>query len=261
MKIKQFQVDAFTQRVFGGNQAAVCLLNEWIEPEIMQNIATENNLSETAFVVDRPSFYEIRWFTPRVEIDLAGHPTLAAAHVIFNHLKFPQNEIVFRSGVGDLPVKQLEDGKYQLNFPSRKPKATKVSKNEVADALGVEPIEVLESRDLLCVLENEQSILHCQPNHLKLLNLTDKGIIITASGEHADFVSRFFAPAFGIPEDPVTGSAHCSLVAYWAEKLNKNRLEAVQLSERRGFLSCELWNEQILLAGHAVTFSEGFIFI
>ncbi|NBC82110.1 MAG: PhzF family phenazine biosynthesis isomerase [Bacteroidetes bacterium] len=262
MELIQYNVDAFTHEVFGGNPAAVCPLKEWLPDDIMQKIATENNLSETAFFVPEKNAVHIRWFTPTAEIDLAGHPTLAASHVLYEYLDYNQPEILFHSKSGELRVKKIGKHEYQLNFPARPPKTCRVAKYKVEAAIGVNPKEVHQARDLLVVLENERQLAQLQPDMEKLKQLHKHGVSITAPGDQCDFVSRFFAPAMGIPEDPVTGSAHCTLVPYWAEKLNKKKkLKAIQISQRKGYLSCDYLNDRVLIAGKAVTFMNGIIYI
>ncbi len=255
MNIPIYQVDAFSDRLFGGNPAAVCPLKEWLEPELMQNIAAENNLSETAFFVKKEKIFELRWFTPAIEVDLCGHATLAAAHVIFNHLEYGGDEVVFSSLSGELKVSRT-DGRFTLDFPSTPPSEVTVPE-ELIQGLGREPKEVHKSRDYLALFESEADILSVEPNFKILKEADCLGIIITAEGEKCDFVSRFFAPGAGIDEDPVTGSAHTTLTPFWAQKLGKNTLHAFQLSERKGELFCELSGERVKIGGAAVTFFKG----
>jgi PhzF family phenazine biosynthesis protein len=255
MNIPIYQVDAFSDRLFGGNPAAVCPLKEWLEPELMQNIAAENNLSETAFFVKKEKIFELRWFTPTIEVDLCGHATLAAAHVIFNHLEYGGDEVVFSSLSGELKVSRTDD-RLTLDFPSTPPSAADAPE-ELIQGLGREPKEVHKSRDYLALFESEADILSVEPNFNILKRADSLGIIITAEGEKCDFVSRFFAPAAGIDEDPVTGSAHTTLTPFWAQKLGKNTLHAFQLSKRRGELFCELSGDRVKIGGHAVTFFKG----
>ena len=259
MKTQLFQVDAFTANLFGGNPAAVCPLQEWPESDIMQNIASENNLAETAFFVNKGSHFELRWFTPELEVDLCGHATLASGHVLFNHLNYPGDEILFKSKSGTLKVRKNGE-LLTLDFPASS--CNPAGESElVADALGIKPLEVCKSRDYLALFEDENTIVSIQPDFEKMKKLDCLGVIITAPGSSSDFVSLFFAPAAGINEDPVTGSAHTMLIPFWAEKLKKNKLHAFQLSKRKGELFCELSGERVLISGSAVTYLEGEIFI
>ncbi|MFP4025706.1 MAG: PhzF family phenazine biosynthesis protein [Thiohalospira sp.] len=260
MKIPIYQVDAFTNEVFGGNPAAVCPLTEWIDKDTMQKIAMENNLSETAFFVPKEDYFEIRWFTPKVEINLAGHPTLATAWVIYNQLKYKKPVIRFRSKLsGDLLIEKDKE-LLIMDFPSNEGKKIPAP-DHLIDGLGAKPVEVLQSRDLLVIYKNQQEIENIKPNFGLIEKVETFGIIISAQGVQCDFVSRFFAPRAGINEDPVTGSAHTTLIPYWAKKLNKNKLEAIQLSERKGFLTCEYLGERVKIAGTAKIFMKGEIFI
>jgi len=255
MNIPIYQVDAFTDKLFGGNPAAVCPLEEWLSPELMQDIAAENNLSETAFFVRKEKIYELRWFTPVIEVDLCGHATLASAHVLFNHLGYNEEQITFSTVSGELMVTR-EDSRLILNFPATPPSPAKI-KEELVQGLGMRPIEVHKSRDYLAVFGSESDILALKPNFDILRKLDCLGIIVSAKGESCDFVSRFFAPAAGIDEDPVTGSAHTTLIPFWAERLKKNILHAFQLSRRKGELFCELAGDRVKIGGHAVTFFGG----
>ena len=259
MKIPIYQVDAFTDRLFGGNPAAVCPLEEWLAPELMQNIAAENNLSETAFFVKKDKIFELRWFTPAIEVDLCGHATLASAHVLYSHLGYREERITFSSMSGELSVTR-SSGRLVLNFPATPPSPAEV-KEELIQGLGSEPREVLKSRDYLAVFEDEDEILALQPNFGVLLKLDCLGIIVTAEGKESDFVSRFFAPAVGIDEDPVTGSAHTTLIPFWAERLKKTSLHAFQLSKRRGELYCEYSGDRVKIGGQAKTFFTGEIIL
>lgn len=260
MKIQIYQVDAFSNRVFGGNPAAVCPLDKWLDTETMQKIAEENNLSETAFFVPKDDYFEIRWFTPKVEINLAGHPTLATAWVIFNELNYSKDTIRFISPMsGELFIKKNGD-LISMNFPSNKPELIKADQL-ISEALGKTPVEVLKARDLLVVYKNQTEIENIKPDFGLLEKIDTFGIIISAPGEDCDFVSRFFAPRAGINEDPVTGSAHTILIPYWAEKLNKTKMEAIQLSERIGNLNCEFLGERVKISGMAKLFMKGEIII
>ncbi|NOX90521.1 MAG: PhzF family phenazine biosynthesis protein [Calditrichaeota bacterium] len=261
MRISFFQVDAFTSTVFGGNPAAVCLLNSWLDDQILQNIAAENNLSETAFIVRKSkALYELRWFTPTIEVDLCGHATLAAAFAVFSFVDSNLREIEFKTASGKLTVTK-EDGLLSMDFPARKPIEAEIPPTLIR-ALGKKPVSVLKSRDLLVVFEDEADILEIAPD-FELLKQIDEalGIIITAPGKKSDFVSRFFAPKAGIPEDPVTGSAHSTLIPYWAERLNKERLYALQLSKRGGELFCENKGNRVKISGNAVLYAKGEIFV
>ena len=259
MKIPFYQIDAFTGKVFGGNPAAICPLENWLADETMQAIANENNLSETAFFVKKGRDFELRWFTPEMEVDLCGHATLASGHVLFNHLDFKPHQINFHTKSGSLKVSRTTD-LLSMEFPSRKPLATETPQ-QLVDGLGRTPAEVLKSRDYFAVFQNEQEVLSIQPDFNILEQLDCLGIIITAAGQTSDFVSRFFAPRAGIPEDPVTGSTHCSLIPYWSEKLFKKDLHALQLSKRGGELFCQDLGERVSIAGNAVTFATGTIYL
>ncbi|ALP54142.1 isomerase [Candidatus Tenderia electrophaga] len=254
MKIKQYQVDAFATRVFEGNPAAVCPLENWLDDNLLQAIAAENNLSETAFFVRSAKGYNLRWFTPVNEVDLCGHATLAAAHVIFEFLSFTESVITFETRSGDLFVKK-QGCLLQLDFPAYKLTACEIPETLV-QALGVRPIEVLADDDYLAVFDSEATVRAITPNYALLNQLDLRGVIVTAPGNDVDFVSRFFAPKIGIPEDPVTGAAHCTLAPYWAAKLGKNTLHATQVSKRGGKLTCEVKKDRVLLSGSAVTFME-----
>jgi PhzF family phenazine biosynthesis protein len=260
MIIPIYQVDAFTDHIFGGNQAAVCPLEKWLSKDTMQKIAMENNLSETAFFVPKDDYFEIRWFTPKVEINLAGHPTLATAWVIFNELNYAKNTIRFVSHLsGELLVEKKND-LITMDFPANKAKPISVPEYLI-EGLGIKPLEVLKSRDLLIVYKNQAEIESINPDFGLLEKLDTFGIIVTALGDNCDFVSRFFAPRAGINEDPVTGSAHTILIPYWAEKLKKDKLSAIQVSERIGHISCEFHGDRVKIAGKAKLFLKGEIFI
>ena len=255
MNIPIYQVDAFTDKLFGGNPAAVCPLEEWLDTGLMQRIAAENNLSETGFFVKKENGFELRWFTPAVEVELCGHGTLASAHVIFNHLGYDEEQIVFSTASGKLRVTNKK-GPLTLDFPSTPPSPAEV-KSELIQGLGMRPKEVHKSRDYLALYESEDDILSLEPNFEVLRELDCLGVIVTAKGKNSDFVSRFFAPAVGINEDPVTGSAHTTLIPFWAARLNKKVLHAYQLSTRKGELFCEDAGERVKIGGHAVTFFKG----
>ena len=257
MKIPFYQVDAFSKKIFSGNPAAVCLLEAWPAKNILQGIAAENNLSETAFLVPQArGQYELRWFTPAIEVDLCGHATLASAFVILSLIDRSLSSVEFETASGLLSVAKSGD-LFSMDFPSRKPVPTKMP-SVLPEALGAEPSEVLISRDLLAVFKDEATIQAMVPNFGKLQQIRDAfAVIVTAKGEQADFVSRFFAPNAGVNEDPVTGSAHCTLIPFWAERLKKRRLRALQLSKRGGELFCELAGDRVRISGHAVLYARG----
>jgi PhzF family phenazine biosynthesis protein len=252
-----YQVDAFTDQVFGGNPAGVVPLTSWLSEDLMQKIATENNLSETAFFVKTDEGYHIRWFTPDYEIDLCGHATLASAFVIKKHLEPNIVSIVFSTEkAGELKVTCADD-LFTLDFPSRPPQSC-VPPKELLQSLGLtHAVEILRSRDYFVVLEDEQDVLSVEPDFMLMRKLDTIGVIITAKGDSADVVSRCFYPGLGIQEDPVTGSAHCNIIPYWANKLGKNKFFAKQLSHRGGDLWCELNGERVLMSGKAVEFLKG----
>lgn len=254
MKLKQYQVDAFTGKAFGGNPAAVVPLTSWPDDYLLQAIAEENNLSETAFFVPSEKGYRLRWFSPVREVDLCGHATLATAHVIFEMLGYTKPSICFETRSGDLLVKK-RGNQLEIDFPARPPKPCGIPESLV-QALGRRPLEVLAADDYLVVFDNEATILAIVPNQALLNQLDLRGVVITAPGTEVDFVSRFFAPKYGIPEDPVTGSAHCQLAPYWAGKLGKNTLSARQISKRGGDIVCKVNADRVLLIGSAVLFME-----
>jgi PhzF family phenazine biosynthesis protein len=259
MEIPLYQVDAFTGHVFGGNPAAVCPLDSWIDDDLMQKIAEENNLSETAFFVRRGQGYDIRWFTPKIEIDLAGHPTLSAAYVIFHYCNHVDKRIVFSSKSGELVI-TMEGDLINMNFPAME--ATPAEENELVNrALGKKPPELYRARDYLAIFDFEDDILSIQPDFELVKKLDCLGVIVSAPGKEADFVSRFFAPAAGINEDPVTGSAHSTLVPYWARRLIKDSLHAYQLSKRGGELFCQYLGHRVMISGRAVPYLKGTISI
>jgi PhzF family phenazine biosynthesis protein len=259
MKLPIYQVDAFTDRLFGGNPAAVCPLEQWPDDQTMQNIAAENNLSETAFFVKKGEGFEIRWFTPAIEVDLCGHATLASAHVIFNYLDFKGEVIKFQSQSGELRVTRASD-LLTLDFPVTKPEPIEIP-CQLTEALNATPGAVYRSRDLLALFEKEEDIVSMRPDFGLLLDILTSqdclGMIVTAPGNQSDFVSRFFAPPAGIDEDPVTGSAHTTLTPFWAERLDKKSLHTFQLSQRKGELFCELAGDRVLISGKAVTYLKG----
>jgi PhzF family phenazine biosynthesis protein len=255
MELTLYQIDAFTDRVFRGNPAAVCPLDRWPSDTDLQAIAEENNLSETAFYVPAGTGFHLRWFTPKAEVDLCGHATLAAAFVIFNFSDYADNTIKFESRSGELAVAKSDD-LLVMDFPAQpaKPCATP---QLLVEGLGKAPIEVLSSEDYLAVFDTEEDVIGLKPNFDALNKLDLRGVMVTAKGKDVDFVSRFFAPRYGINEDPVTGSAHCALAPYWAAKLNKTRLSAKQVSKRTGYIECDLKGNRVLLSGKAVKYMEG----
>jgi PhzF family phenazine biosynthesis protein len=256
--IRMFQVDAFADRLFTGNPAAICPLDHWLPDSTMQSIAAENNLAETAFFVREGDSYHLRWFTPAIEVDLCGHATLASAYVIMACLQPGLESVSFHSRSGELIVRRDGD-LLALDFPARPPQHCDVHPRLI-EALGTVPLEVLAARDYLVVYQNEEQVRTLQPN-MELISILDRfAVIVTAPGNgQVDFVSRFFAPAHGVPEDPVTGSAHCTLVPYWAKRLGKNRLHAQQVSKRGGDLFCENRGERVTIAGKAVLYLDGSI--
>lgn len=257
MKLDIYQVDAFTNKIFGGNPAAVIPLKEWPADSLMQQIAAENNLAETVFFVPKDEGYHIRWFTPELEIDLCGHATLASAFVLYNYLGYTKNAIHFYSKSGELVVSKVED-KLQMNFPARMPVRISDYPDELLKGLGTaEVVGVYKSRDYVVEFATEKEVLSIQPD-ITLLNQIDVvGIIVTAPGSDCDFVSRFFAPNCGIPEDPVTGSAHSTLIPFWSEKLHKDKMHARQVSKRGGELWCENKGDRVTMSGNCVFYMKG----
>ena len=256
-----YQVDAFTDDVFGGNPAAVVLLPDWLPDAQLQKIAAENNLAETAFLVPERDLYHLRWFTPKIEVDLCGHATLASAQVAFEMLSPGRRSVTFLTRrAGPLTV-AIQGDRLSMDFPARPPERV-VAPAGLVDALGAEPVEVWAAGKLLCVFETEGAVKALEPDFRKVAALDCFGVIATAAGNGGiDFVSRYFAPHAGIDEDPVTGSAHCTLVPYWSRRLGKPKLEAHQISARGGRLSCEDRGERVSLAGRAVLYLEGRIFV
>ncbi len=255
MELNLYQIDAFTDRHFKGNPAAVIPLETWLPDNTMQSIAEENNLSETAFFVPIKRGFHIRWFTPETEVDLCGHATLAAAYVLFNLLDYNKDRIEFESKSGALAVLQKDDW-LVMDFPAQLSVPCNVP-DEIAKAFGKTPIDCLRSEDYIVAFETESDILSIKPDMGYLKKLDLRGVIITARSKQYDFVSRFFAPKYGIDEDPVTGSAHTQLTPYWSEKLDKTKMMAKQISGRGGELICELRNGRVLISGQAVKYMEG----
>jgi PhzF family phenazine biosynthesis protein len=257
MRLPIYQVDAFTSRVFGGNPAAIVPLESWLPPETMLAIAAENNLSETAFFVPEKDGFGLRWFTPTVEMDLCGHATLASAHLIFDKLKPGMQAVRFSTRSGVLEVKKSGE-LLSMDFPSRPPE--KLAASAAVDAaLGKAPVELWGARDYLAVYASEDDVLALKPHAEKTAALDRHAVIATAPGKDCDFVSRFFAPALGVYEDPVTGSAHCTLIPYWAKRLGKSKLSARQVSARGGELACEDRGTRVTIAGKAALYLEGSI--
>lgn len=257
MKLPYYVVNAFTRRRFGGNPAGVCPLDRWLEDATMQSLAAENRLSETAFFVPRGADYDLRWFTPAREVDLCGHATLASAWVLFHRRGRGTDAVTFHTRSGALAVRR--DGeRLGLDLPAR-PGAPAAVRDALAEALGARPLEAYAARDVMCVFADERDVAALAPDFAKLEALNLFGVIATAPGTDADFVSRFFAPSAGVPEDPVTGSAHCTLVPYWAKRLGKARLFARQISARGGELWCEERGERVIVAGDATPYLEGTI--
>ncbi|MGI4863664.1 MAG: PhzF family phenazine biosynthesis protein [Janthinobacterium lividum] len=271
MPIPIYQVDAFARRPFAGNPAAVCPLTEWLPAETMQQIAAENNLAETAFFIPlaegAEADFHLRWFTPTFEIDLCGHATLATAHVLWTERGFAKPEIIFQSQSGPLRVRREADGRLVLDFPSRPPQPLAVAQYPAAlfPSLGPgagAPLAVLASRDLVVEFASADEVLALRPDFVALIDLGYIGLIATApGGEGVDFVSRFFAPEVGVPEDPVTGSAHSTLIPFWAAKLGKTELFARQDSARGGELWCRLRGDRVDIGGYAVTYLRGEIVV
>ena len=257
MKLPIFQIDAFTSRIFSGNPAAVVPLEYWLDDGQLQSIASENNLSETAFFVNRDGYYQLRWFTPQREVDLCGHATLASAYVIMNKIEPDLKQVTFGTRSGELTVCK-EDDQFSMDFPAHPPEACNPPENLLL-SLDRKPKEILASNYYLVVYESEADVRALHPYMAKLKELDRMAVIVSAPGNEADFVSRFFAPAVGIPEDPVTGSAHCTLIPYWAEKLGKKKMVARQVSQRGGELFCELKDSRVIIAGTGVMYMEGTI--
>ena len=262
MKIPIFQIDAFTAKTFGGNPAAVCPLSGWLEEATLQAIAAENNLPQTAYIVPAGSDggYDIRWFTPAAEVSLCGHATVASAYVIFNKLRPGTDRVTFGSKSGPLPVSR-HNGRITLDFPARPP-APCPPPASIAEALGHVPVQTLRAAVLLAVFESEAVVRSLQPDMALVAGLDPHGVIVTAPGAASsgvDFVSRYFAPNIGVPEDPVTGSAHCTLVPYWSARLDKKTLHAHQVSRRGGELWCEMAGDRVFLSGNAAPYLEGVI--
>ena len=261
MKLELYQIDAFTNKIFGGNPACVVPLKNWLPDEILLKISKENAVAETAFFVNKGEKIHLRWFTPEIEMDLCGHATLATAHCLKTILDYKNNKIVFETLSGDLTV-IAENDFYYLDFPSRMPVESSLPV-EISKALNIQPKEILRSRDYVLVYETEDDIKNIQINRqfFDQINLNPGGVIVTAKGKNCDFVSRYFTPQSTILEDPVTGSAHCSLIPFWANRLGKNTLSAMQISERMGELNCINKEDRVIISGQARTYSIGNLWI
>ncbi len=256
--LKLFQIDAFTNKLFSGNPAAVCISDQWLPEDLMQSIANENNLAETAFVVLSVNDFEIRWFTPTTEVDLCGHATLASAFVLFNILGYSDSTIRFHSPRSGLLLVKKEDEMLYLDFPTDSLDAINNYSEIIEACIGIRPIEVFKGKtDYLAIIDSESSLKSLLPDFKSISKLNARGLIVTAKGGKVDFVSRFFAPQSGIDEDPVTGSAHTSLIPIWANKLGKNKFIANQLSKRGGELFCEFKNDRCLIGGNAKLYLTG----
>lgn len=260
MQLPIYQIDAFTSEIFRGNPAAVCPLQEWLPDETLQAIAAENNLSETSYFIPTNEGFHLRWFTPVMEVDLCGHATLAAAYVIYKHLNYGEKIIRFSSKSGELKVTIDDKGWLTLDFPNRPPK--KETENDLLrKALGGNPTSFHKSRDYLVTYATEAEVKALKPDFALLSQVDALGIVATAPGEEVDFVSRFFAPRAGINEDPVTGSAHCTLAPFWQEHLKKDKLKAKQISTRGGEVICKVAGDRVMISGQAVTYLQGNIFL
>jgi PhzF family phenazine biosynthesis protein len=256
-----YQVDAFTNSIFEGNPACIVPLPSWLPDETLLKITQENAVAETAFFVAKENKFHLRWFTPEIEMDLCGHATLATAHCLKTILKYPSNDIVFETVSGNLSV-AVKDGFYFLDFPSRMPVPAALPEL-IEKSLNIPPKAVYKSRDYVLVYDTEQDIKNIKINRqiFDQINLGTGGVIVTSKGTSCDFVSRFFTPQASILEDPVTGSAHCSLIPFWAKKLDKKELSAMQLSKRKGILNCTEKNDRVIISGQAKTYSIGKLWI
>ncbi|AZA77188.1 PhzF family phenazine biosynthesis protein [Chryseobacterium sp. G0186] len=261
MKLELYQIDAFTEEIFHGNPACVVPLKDWLPDETLLKIALENAVAETAFFIDNGHTIHLRWFTPEIEMDLCGHATLATAHCLVSLLNYQKSKIVFHTKSGELTV-EVKDGVYYMDFPSRMPEASPLP-DTIAKSLNIQPKEVLKSRDYVLVYDSEEDIKNIKIDRsvFDLINLDPGGVVVTAAGTDSDFVSRYFTSQASILEDPVTGSAHCSLIPLWSSRLGKDKLFARQLSERGGQLFCENKNERVIVAGKAKTYSTGYLWI
>lgn len=254
---RHYHIDAFTDRVFSGNPAGVCFLDTWLDDKILQSIAAQNNLPETAFLVHTSEHYELRWFSPRIEIDMCGHATLASAFAVFEYIDHEAFQVDFQTKSGKLSVRRQGE-LLMMDFPARPPQTCQAPEN-IDEIMGIHPEEALRARDLLLVYEEEEQIRRLKPDMAGVAALDHFAVIVTAPGDNCDFVSRFFAPGAGIPEDPVTGSSHCTLIPYWSERLGKKELHALQLSERGGELFCKDMGEMVSIGGRAIMYMSGTI--
>ena len=261
MKLPLYQIDAFTNKIFGGNPACVVPLEKWLKDDVLLKIAQENAVAETAFFVKMGNNFHLRWFTPDIEMDLCGHATLATAHCIISELKLRNEKVIFETLSGILSV-EYKNSQYILELPSRDPELAELPEI-IKKSLNIQPIEILKSRDYVLVYKSQKDIENIKINRqiFDEININPGGVIVTSIGENCDFVSRFFTPQATILEDPVTGSAHCSLTPYWAKKLKKNTLVAQQLSKRKGELLCELKEDRVEISGKAITYLKGDIFL
>jgi PhzF family phenazine biosynthesis protein len=261
MKLPLYQIDAFTNKIFGGNPACVVPLEKWLKDDVLLKIAQENAVAETAFFVKMGNNFHLRWFTPDIEMDLCGHATLATAHCIISELKLRNEKVIFETLSGKLSV-EYKNSQYILELPSRDPELAELPEI-IKKSLNIQPIEILKSRDYVLVYKSQKDIENIKINRqiFDEININPGGVIVTSRGENCDFVSRFFTPQATILEDPVTGSAHCSLTPYWAKKLKKSTLVAQQLSKRKGELLCELKEDRIEISGKAITYLKGDIFL
>lgn len=257
--MKQYVVDAFTDKIFGGNPAAVCIMDSWIDDDLMMKITCENNLSETAFAVKDDNGYKLRWFTPGGEIDLCGHATLGTAFVIMSYYETNLQEIIFHTRSGNLTVTR-KNNLFEMNFPAYKLEPVEIT-SEMVEAIGATPVEAYLGRDLLCVFENEKIIKAMNPNMEMLKKLDGLLLHVTARGKEFDCVSRSFAPKINVPEDPVCGSGHCHIIPYWSSKLNEQELTAYQASKRGGVLYCCMNEDRIKISGNATLYAISELFI
>jgi PhzF family phenazine biosynthesis protein len=261
MKLNLYQIDAFTNTIFGGNPACVVPLDEWLSDDLLFKITKENAVAETAFFVHKGDKIHLRWFTPEIEMDLCGHATLATAHCLKSILNYPKTKIIFETLSGDLSV-LIKNDFYFLDFPSRMPLISKLPEI-IEKSINIQPKEVFKSRDYVLIYDSEEDIKNIKIDRqiFDQINLDPGGVIVTSKGNYCDFVSRFFTPQASILEDPVTGSAHCSLIPFWANRLNKKELSAIQISERIGKLSCEDKGDRVIISGQAKTYSIGSLYI
>ena len=260
-KILLYKVDTFTDKLFSGNTAAVCPLKKWLPDDVMQSIAFENNLSETAFFKLDDDEVHIRWFTPKVEIELCGHATLASAHIIYNEIGYKKEKLIFNTSFGEKISVFKENNFFSMDFPSYEPEKPNIDLEIIKNALCANPYDFLKGIYGLAIFNTQEEITAISPNFDLFKNLPYKGIIVTAPGNNTDFVSRFFGPNIGINEDPVTGSAHCTLIPYWYKRLKKNQMIAHQLSSRGGELFCSYHKDRVRIGGRVVTFLKGEIIL